>query len=254
MKEKIEKSENRRALPKFLLTLAGAAAVGGVVGFFTGVGANLALGERLAASLDALMRAVALWGIPVTTAVMMGGALLLYLSARRQYQSWDGEAEDPMDRAEVTLSWALLLSGLQTALSMFFFAAAIQYQQTGALTAVAELLVSVGLAIFAQQKCVDLTKRMNPEKQGSVYDTKFHKKWMDSCDEAERQQIGQAAFRAFRTASSACTWIWVVLVVLGFLFDVGILPAFVVMLLWGILQVSYTLECIRLSQKGRREP
>ena len=36
---------------------------------------------------------------------------------------------------------------------------------------------------------------------------------------------------------------------LGFVCDIGVLPVFVAMLLWGILQVTYTLECIRLSRK-----
>ena len=40
-----------------------------------------------------------------------------------------------------------------------------------------------------------LTRRINPEKQGSVYDTKFFEKWVDSCDESEQRQMGQAAFQ-----------------------------------------------------------
>ena len=36
-----------------------------------------------------------------------------------------------------------------------------------------------------QQRSVDLTKRLYPEKTASVYDTHFRKKWLDSCDEAE---------------------------------------------------------------------
>ena len=253
MKERTERSENRRARPRLLLIMLGAAVGGGIIGFFTGISANIGLGDRLTVWMDVLMTAIAPWAIPATTAVTMGAALLLYAAARRQYLGWDGEDEDPMDQAEEKLSWVLLLTGLQMALSMFFFAAAVQYLSSGAILAVvAEFLVSCGLVIFAQQKAVDLTKRMNPEKHGSVYDTKFHQKWMDSCDEAERQQIGQASYHAFRIAGSACVWIWVVLIVLDFTFDIGILPAFVAMLLWGILQMSYALECIRLAKRSRR--
>ena len=51
------------------------------------------------------------------------------------------------------------------------------------------LFILTGSTIF-QQKLVDTTKRLNPEKHGSVYDTKFHEKWLASCDEAERAVIG----------------------------------------------------------------
>jgi hypothetical protein len=92
---------------------------------------------------------------------------------------------------------------------------------------------------------------MNPEKQGSVYDMKFHKKWLDSCDEAEQRQIGQAAYHAFRVTRMACLVLWLVLMLLDLPFGFGPLPALAVLLLWGVMQISYALECIRLSRKGR---
>lgn len=55
-----------------------------------------------------------------------------------------------------------------------------------------------------QQKCVDSAKKTNPEKTVSVYDIKFQKKWMDSCDEAEKIMIGKCAFRAFTVTNTVC--------------------------------------------------
>ncbi|MDY4515087.1 MAG: DUF3169 family protein [Lachnospiraceae bacterium] len=40
------------------------------------------------------------------------------------------------------------------------------------------------------------TAKPNPEKTASVYDTKFQKKWMDSCDEAEKILIREATIQA----------------------------------------------------------
>ncbi len=182
----------------------------------------------------------------------MGGSLFLYRAAKRRYEGWDGEDEDTIDRAEETLSWVLLLSGLQMVFSLFFFSVSAHYQFGGenVLAAVGLFFLSCGLAIFAQQKAVDLTRRMNPEKRGSVYDLKFQKKWVDSCDEAERRQIGQASYKAFRAAGNTCLFLWLALVVADMVFDVGVLPVFAVMLLWGVLQVTYTLECIRLGKRG----
>ena len=92
---------------------------------------------------------------------------------------------------------------------------------------------------------------MNPEKHGSVYDTKFQKKWLESCDESERRQIGQACYKAYMVATRFCLGLWLVLVILSMVFEMSILPVFVLLLVWGVLQVTYTLECIRLGKHSR---
>ena len=43
----------------------------------------------------------------------------------------------------------------------------------GILLVVGELILSLVWTTLMQQKAVDLTQAMNPEKQGSVYDLKF---------------------------------------------------------------------------------
>lgn len=245
-----EKSENRRALPKFLLTLLLAGLGGGAVGFIVGISDVFGLNTKsIAAGVNGLLRAITPWAIPVTSVVMLGSCFLLYRSAKKQYTAWDGgDEDDTVELADNRLNWVLLLSALQLSIGLFFFAAATYYELPRMMMHVGVFLLSMGLVVFAQQKTVDLTRRMNPEKKGSVYDMKFHKKWLESCDEAERQQIGQAAFCAFRITSKVCMWIWVILIVLNMLFDIGMMPAFVVLLVQGIMQVSYTLECIRMSK------
>ena len=91
---------------------------------------------------------------------------------------------------------------------------------------------------------------MAPEKQGSVYDLRFKKKWLESCDEAEQRQIGQAAYKAFNVVNGACGLLWVLLILLSYAFHFSVqLPVFLVCLLWLLLSVTYTLECIRLGRR-----
>ena len=152
---------------------------------------------------------------------------------------------------ETLLSWALLLSAVQLLFNLFFLAAFCIYYLDGdssVLLHVGVFLFSCGLVIFAQQKTVDLERRMNPEKHGSVYDSKFQKKWLDSCDESERRQIGEASRRAYMVTSRLCLGLWLVLVVLSMVFEISILPTFILLLVWGVMQVTYTLECIRLGK------
>ena len=187
----------------------------------------------------------------VTSTVSLGMILWLYRSAKKLYAGWDGEEEAVMEQAEEKLSWALMVTTVQVVLDMFFFAVAESGgSPLGGILGVLFFIVSAFTLVFAQQKIVDLTRKMNPEKQGSVYDTKFKKKWFESCDEAEQKQIGQAAYKAFNVVNTACPIAWMVLLLLSFAFNLSILlPAFLVCLLWLLLTVTYCLECIRLGKR-----
>lgn len=145
----------------------------------------------------------------------------------------------------------MLLSAVQLLINLFFMAAvAVYYMEKNGLPIVAEFIVSCGLVIFAQQKSVDLTRKMNPEKRGSVYDSKFQKKWLESCDESEQRQIGQACYRAYMVTTRVCIGVWMALVLLSMVYRISLLSVFVLLLVWGTMQTVYTLECIRLSRKS----
>ena len=51
------------------------------------------------------------------------------------------------------------------------------------------LIAVMVVTVIAQNRIVNFTKEINPEKKGSVYDLKFQKTWIASCDEAEQLQI-----------------------------------------------------------------
>ncbi len=253
MKNRTEKGENWRALPKFFLTMLGSLLVGGLLGFLVGFSRVFGLDtEEIAGWLSGAVRSATPWGIPVTTLATMGSCFFLYRSAARKFAAWDGGDEDDVSQSvETLLSWTLLLSAVQLLLRLFFMTAIGTYQpEEGALAMVGVFVLSCGCVIFAQQKVVDLERRMNPEKHGSVYDTKFQKKWLDSCDEWERRQIGEASYRAYMVTTRVCLGAWMVLTVLGMVFEIGMLPVSVLLLVWGVMQVTYTLECIRLGKKG----
>lgn len=241
------KRDNRRALPRYLLTLLLFGLLGGVLGFFTGVAGAAGVAETVRQAVDRVLAVCAPWGIVVSAVVLLGTGWYLYAAAKRRFAAWDGEDEDAMDAAERQLSWALLLTGLMVVLDFFFFAASIIYERF--LPDVVLFLASVAVLVVLQQKIVDLERRINPEKRGSVYDMKFQKTWMESCDEAERAQIGQACYTAYRMGNKVCVFLWVALLILNFVFDFGLLPIAAVLVVWGVMQTAYALECIRLSKR-----
>lgn len=251
MKNNIQ-NDNRKALPKYLLVLLGGGLLGGGLGFLTGFAAEHNLGETAVLALNRFLAAITPWGIPVTSLVLILAAWLKYRSAKKLFAGWDGEDELTADAAEQQLNWVLLLTTVQLLLDFFFFSAAVIYWVPGRLIIIAEIamfIVSLALIIVIQQKVVDLTRKLNPEKQGSVYDLKFKKKWLNSCDEAERKQIGQAAYKAYNVLNTTCPILWVVLLLLGFVLEISLLPSFLVLLVWGILNLTYIAECIRMSRR-----
>lgn len=252
MENKIKK-DNRKALPKYFLVLLGSAVLGAGLGFLIGFAGSNNLGETAVMALNSFLAAITPWGIPVTSFVLILAAWLKYCAAQKLYAAWDGEDETAADAAEQQLNWVLLLTTLQLLLDFFFLSAAVIYWVPGLLTIIAEIasfFVSIALLIVIQQKVVDLTRKLNPEKQGSVYDLKFKKKWLNSCDEAEQKQIGQAAFKAYNVLNITCPILWVILVMLSFILDISLLPSFLVLLVWGVQSISYIAECIRMQQKS----
>ena len=107
-------------------------------------------------------------------------------------------------------------------------------------------------AVIIQQKCVDAAKKMNPEKTASVYDTKFQKKWMDSCDEAEKIMIGKCAFKAYSATNTVCSALAIVLAVCALVFEIGFLPSLVVCIIWIVNQSVYCKEALRYSKAGNK--
>lgn len=247
------KKDNRKALPKFLLVLLVAALFGAALGFLIGFAGSRNLGETTAEALNRFLAAITPWGIPVSSLILLTASCLKYRAAKRLHASWDGNDELIADTAEQQLNWSLLLTTLQLLLNFFFFSAAVVYWVPGRLTIIAEIaffLVSSAVLVIIQQKVVDLTRKLNPEKQGSVYDLRFKKKWVNSCDEAEQKQIGQAAFKAYNVLNITCPILWGVLILLSFILEISLLPSFLVLLVWGIQSITYIVECIHIRQKS----
>ena len=251
-----QKSENRKALPKFLGILVVAGLVGGVLGGLSGMAAYFWEDYDFGAAFAHLLGIASPWAMAVCAAALLGTGYGFYRRAKTAFRGWDGEDEDVMQRAEEQLSWTLLLDSLTVIVSFFFFAAGTaklpQESDSPLLPLLVIFLAVIALAILLQQKTVDLTKEMNPEKRGSVYDLKFQERWWESCDEAERRQIGQASYKAYTTVSRFCPYCWGALFLGNMIFHYGVLPSAVVLVVWGVLTVSYTREAIRLGRRGEK--
>lgn len=252
---------NRKALPKFILLMIISLIAGGVIGYFS---ARFSLGS-LAGGLKS---AGAFFGSNVAPWLMFAIAVIdpivslsLYGSAKKLFSPWDEEDEEVADTVERKLSIVLWITSAALTLSFFLIAAvysgglAAFEDKASAVLLLASVVAFLGIlaeTVLIQQKCVDATKLLHPEKKGSIYDMKFHKKWLDSCDEAEKIMIGKCAYKSYSLTNTVCAFLAIVLAICALFFDIGFLPSFAVCLIWIVNQSAYCQEAIRYSKAGNK--
>ena len=252
------RQENKKAIPKFILIFVGSLIFGLVLGFTLSFLKFENFGDALSAFGRFFSTRLAGWLLCACPVVELAVGLPLYFGAKKCLAAWDGEDEAVSEDIERKLSVCIWISNMAAVLG-FFLAAGLfagmeqgMFKQAGmgtfhAFLGLGGFLVNLFVSIVFQQKLVDMAKKLNPEKHGSVYDPKFQKKWLDSCDEAERAVIGQCALKAYRATSTACMALWMVFVLGGMYFDWGFLPAMAVCTVWGVGQSVYCYWSIKLS-------
>lgn len=255
------KLENRKMLPRFILIMIICLLIGGGIGFCAAkYGLNLLT--------DGLKSAGAFFGMRIAPWLMLALAVavpvvcgFVYRSAKSLLASWDGEDEAVSDAIDQKLSIAVWMANAAMILSSFFLAASYSggfqmfEHEENTLPFFVSLAAFFGIMIgttIIQQKCVDAARKTNPEKTVSVYDPKFQKKWMDSCDEAEKIMIGKCAAKAYTATNTVCAVLSIVLAICAPVLEISFLPSFVVCLIWIVNLSAYCKESLRYSKTGNK--
>lgn len=252
------KSANRKALPKFILLTLISTAAGGAVGYISAKYGLDAMAGSIKSAGAFFGAHIAPWLIAAMAVIVPAVCIPIYCGAKALMACWDGEDEEISERIDRKLSAALWVGSAATIVN-FFLLAVVYSGGFGAfrrpvpfIVAVAAFIAVMVETIIIQQRCVDAVKRMNPEKTASVYDVKFQRKWMDSCDEAEKLMIGKCAYKAYAAANTACAVLAIIFAVCALIFNTGFLPPFAVCVIWFVLQFIYYRETIRYSKAGNR--
>lgn len=256
--EKIQKA-NRKAMPKFIALMAVSLLVGGSIGFCAAFFGFNTFAGKLAAAGAFFAGHMAHWLLLALALLVPAVCLPVYNQSRRLVQSWDGEDNAVAEKAEEKLSIVMWISGAAMITANFLIAAAytaghsIFTEKGGLLALCVSIAAFFGILfenILFQQKAVDMTKRLYPEKTASVYDVRFRKKWLDSCDEAEKAIIGQCAYKAYIAGNQVCHALAAILAISALVFGTGALPSLAVCAVWMVMQCVYSREAMRLSRAG----
>ncbi|MDE6025701.1 MAG: DUF3169 family protein [Lachnospiraceae bacterium] len=179
----------------------------------------------------------------------------------KRLKEWDGEDEEILDDIERKLDLPLNLTNAVQILGMFLFAACIHIYVSVELPklhgniifwiVMIDFVASLIICTMSQKRMVNLVKVMNPEKNGSIFDVNFNKKWEESCDEAQKLLLYQASYKAFRVSNMMCCCLWVVCIMTDFAFHTGLFPIAVVLLIWLVQVLAYSKEATRLERGGK---
>ena len=255
------RQENRKALPKFIFIFIAAMIGGGILGFAMAFAGFENLRDALSVWGRLFSEGAAPWLLVALPVVELLVCLPLYSSAKKRLAGWDGEDEAVSESIEKTLSVGIWATGMAIILGFFLTAALfsgflsmegnpMRMSPVKFFGGLGGFLVMLIVTLVLQQKLVDATKKLYPEKHGSVYDTKFQKKWLDSCDEAEKAVIGQCALKAYQATTYTCLVLWAVFALGGLFFSWGLLPAMAVCIVWAVNQSVYSYWAIRLARPG----
>ena len=188
---------------------------------------------------------------------------MLRTVAKKLIGMWDGEDEELADIIDGKISTAMWISSAALVVSYFLIAASYSAgfaafdSRLGTYAVFASIVGFLAImveTIVIQQMCVDAAKHTNPVKDVSVYDMKFQKKWVDSCDEAEKIMIGKCAYKAYTATGTVCAVLAIVLAVCALVFGIGFLPSLVVCLIWLVNLSVYCREAMRCSKAGIKIP
>lgn len=243
MKPKTEK-KNAWVYVKFAIIIV-------VSGIFGAV-CNMAIGAEFEdfTNLSAVL-SQSLYGAGVP---LLGGGLLLAAAATGLYLA----AKKPMARADeddaayekanrllclsmilTTLGfpWVMLTMGLA-------FGQAIQEHVIDT-TGLGLGLLVIELVWFSTLQAIVIraTKKLYPEKQGNVFDTKFQKDWYASCDEAEQKTIGDCSYFTFQIMNLVYPIVMLILFMVGFSWPINALWFVLLGGLWMAQTLVYQLRC-----------
>ena len=255
------KKANRKALPKFILIMVISLLVGGLVGFCSAKYGLNRLSDGMKSAGAFFSAYIAPWLMLAAAVILPVVCIPIYRSAKKLLSSWDGESEEISDTIDKKLSIVIWVASAALILSYFLIAASYAdgfatFEKENRIipffVGIAGIFAIMIEAVILQQKCVDSAKKTNPEKTVSVYDTKFHKKWMDSCDEAEKIMIGKCAFKAYTATNAVCAVLSIVLATSALVFGIGFLPSLAVCLIWIVNQSVYCREALKYSKAGNK--
>ena len=257
------KKEDKKAFKGYVAILVISGIIGGIIGASSAYLKKM-LGDSIPNLLMSMFEVITPFASIVLSILVIIISRIIYNKSRKEYDLWSktNEDDDIIDKIEERLSYILLLTSVNMILGFFFFGIGsmlsvydkINYGFSDDFSIINFLCLLVGLILclasstLIQKKIINLQKEINPLLKGSVYDAKFSKKWLDSCDEAIKLGIFKSAYKAYKSVSITCVILWIFCFIGYDLWDFGVVPMVMVIIIWLVQTISYGIESIKQSK------
>lgn len=166
--------------------------------------------------------------------------------------------EDEFEKTHKTLSLALSIPSviMPWIFTCFGFSLiyTVKYQKANVFIDLIILILETAWITIIQYQTVEQTKKIFPEKRGNVLDRKFQKEWYSSCDEAEKQIVGEACYKSYKTMNMVYPVLFAVMIFVCTIYNLSPFIFLMVGVLWLIQILSYLITSYKLEhgKKSRR--
>lgn len=253
------KQEDKKAFRGFAIVLVISLIVGGFFGAMSGNVKGL-LGD-VPSLLINMLESITPFASLILSLLVIIVSWVIYTNARKQYSLWKeaNDDNDTIDKIEEKLAIVIAVTCINNIIGFFFFGIATMLlpfdNAAGNLSSIKLLSSFIGFvlcissSILIQKSIINFEKEINPLLKGSIYDTKFTEKWVDSCDESIKLGIYKSAYKAYASVSKTFPILWILCIVGYDLWDFGIAPMVIVTIIWLVQTISYSIESIKYNKR-----
>ncbi len=185
-------------------------------------------------------------------------ALVQYLKIKKVVANWDGEEEETILEIEYKLNFPMLIANVMMICNMVLFSVGTALSNVAGIgevtgevldmICVVTFVVGLVLEFIILKLVIDLEKKLNPEKRGSIFDVNFAKKWEDSCDEAQKLVSYKAGYAAYKAGNTACICLWLLAFIGQMMFHTGVFPVICIGIIWLVLLITYSGFCMKAEK------
>lgn len=118
------------------------------------------------------------------------------------------------------------------------------------LTACILFLICFFYCGMAQARYVKLLQKVHPEKKGDIASKDFHKQWLESCDEAEKEAVYQSSYSTYIFSGKLIGILLVVTMIAHLFFNTGVFAIVVVGVIYLCITIKYCVSCVKLKNKS----
>lgn len=219
-----------------------------------------ALGESVPSLLINTLEVITPFASLVLSILVIIISKIVYTNSKKEYDLWKqrNEDDDTIDKIEEKLSYLNFLISINIIFGMFFVGIGgmlLPFDDINGKPIIIRVLcffIGIMLCVTSymliQKKVVNLQKEINPLLKGSIYDINFSKKWLDSCDESIKLGIYKSSYKAYKSVCRTCMILFLFCIVGHDLWDFGIMPMVIVIIIWLVQTISYCIESIKYSK------